>query len=49
MNITMGMKPVDKNLKMNNSGKMDLTKGLSEEKRSREANKEEKAAGGVFR
>jgi|GEM_PF-3018563 len=45
----MGLKPVDKNLKRNNSGKMDLMKRLSGEKGSREANPEAKAAGGVFR
>ncbi len=49
MKIIMGMKPVDKNLKMNNSEKMNLIKRFSGEKGSREANTEEKAAGGVFR
>jgi len=49
MKIIMGLKPVDKNLKINNSGKMNLIKGLSDEKRSGEATQEAKSAGGVFR
>ncbi|WP_281085278.1 hypothetical protein [Methanosarcina acetivorans] len=38
-----------KNLKINNSGKMNLMKRISEEKGSVEATQETKAAGGVFR
>jgi hypothetical protein len=43
------MKPVEKNLKRNNSGKKDLKRRISGEKISKEINPDEKAAGGVFR
>ncbi|WP_048127527.1 MULTISPECIES: hypothetical protein [unclassified Methanosarcina] len=47
--ITMGMRPVEKNLKQTNSGKIDLEKRLSGEKISRKMNPEETVARGAFR
>ncbi|WP_187151897.1 hypothetical protein [Methanosarcina siciliae] len=49
MKIITGMKTVDKNSIINNSGKMNLMKILSEEKRSGGATQGAKASGGVFR